>query len=93
MARINKRFQEYIDRQNRWNLLLSGRQIKFPLDQEDVNYLGNMLSGELSPENLHCDGEISRSQAQAKYRKLMNVVKDLKAYAEKNGLNEPRIYY
>jgi len=38
--------------------------IKFPLSQEDVNVLGNKLSNELSPENLHCDGEISRNQAQ-----------------------------
>ena len=25
----------------------------------------------LSPENLHCDGEISNAQAQVKYRRLM----------------------
>ena len=29
------------------------------------------LACDLSPENLHCDGEISRAQAQVKYRKLM----------------------
>jgi len=66
--------------------------IKFPLSQEDVNVLGNKLSNELSPENLHCDGEISRNQAQRKYNKLMNVVKDLNVYAKKNGLCEPNIY-
>ena len=31
----------------------------------------------LSPENLHCDGEISRSAAQAKYRNYMSAAKAL----------------
>lgn len=29
------------------------------------------IENALSPENLHCDGEISRTQAAAKERKLM----------------------
>lgn len=29
------------------------------------------LSCRLSPENLHCDGEISRAQAQTRYRQIM----------------------
>lgn len=30
----------------------------------------SMLSNALSPENLHCDGEISHTAAMKKYRKL-----------------------
>jgi hypothetical protein len=93
--RINKRFQEYIDtRINRWvELTGRGTRIDFPLSNADVKVIGDALSGDLSPENLHCDGEISRAQAQRKYNKLMNVVKDLNNYAEKKGLNSPNIYY
>ncbi len=29
------------------------------------------LASQLSPENLHCDGEITRAQAQTKYRRIM----------------------
>jgi hypothetical protein len=29
------------------------------------------LANALSPENLHCDGEISRSEATRKYKRLM----------------------
>jgi hypothetical protein len=29
------------------------------------------LTNELSPENLHCDGEISRAEANRKYKRLM----------------------
>lgn len=91
--KINKRFQDYINKMNFWRGVMNQDKIVFPLSQEDVDLLGDKLSGELSPENLCCDGEISRSQAQAKYNKLMNVVKDLNAYAKKNGLKEPNIYY
>jgi len=31
----------------------------------------------LSPENLHCDGEITRTQAQRKYNQYMQAVKEL----------------
>jgi len=31
----------------------------------------------LSPENLHCDGEITRTQAQRKYNEYMQAVKEL----------------
>lgn len=29
------------------------------------------LSNDLSPENLHCDGEISHAQAQVRYKEIM----------------------
>ena len=35
------------------------------------------LACDLSPENLHCDGEISRSAAQRKFRALKKRWKDL----------------
>lgn len=91
--KINKRFQDYIDKMNFWRSMTKGELITFPLSQEDVDMLGAKLSNELSPENLCCDGEISRSQALAKGRKLGNVVKDLQVYAQKNGLSGPVIEY
>ena len=35
------------------------------------------LSCALSPENLHCDGEISAAQARAKYRALTAAAREL----------------
>ena len=90
--KINKRFQVYIDNKNRWNSIFKKPEIVFPLSQEDVNELANGLSSELSPENLMCDGEISRAQGQRKFNKLTNVQKDLNAYAKKNGLVAPEYY-
>ena len=45
----------------------------------DQRYLTQFseLSDRLSPENLHCDGEISNTEAQRKYVKLMKAWKRL----------------
>ncbi len=40
------------------------------------------LSCRLSPENLHCDGEITRAQAQRRYNQIM---KEWKALEKKAG--------
>lgn len=47
------------------------------LIQSEVDELVRSIDGSLSPENLHCDGEISRTQAMAKYRKLTGALKEL----------------
>ena len=39
------------------------------------------LLNELSPENLCCDGEISKSQVKVKYRRLMNEWRELEKEA------------
>jgi hypothetical protein len=39
------------------------------------------LASSLSPENLHCDGEISRAQADYKYSQIMKEWRKLEAIA------------
>lgn len=53
--------------QNRLNY---SRDLKMPETEEDHMAWLSMLSNRLSPENLHCDGEISRTAAMRKYRAL-----------------------
>jgi hypothetical protein len=48
---------------------------------------------DLSPENLHCDGEISRSQAAAKARELNNTRAALEHYCLNNWLDTPECVY
>lgn len=47
------------------------------LTGENAKTLFGNLDNELSPENLHCDGEISNAQAQAKYKYFKAVEKEL----------------
>ena len=87
-----KALETYIDRYNQWEAIFGGTPITFPLSQKVVDDIARRLDGDLSPENLHCDGEISVSEANQKYRFYERVYKDLEAYCLKNWLNTPVIY-
>jgi len=39
--------------------------------------VAEMIDAKLSPENLSCDGELPRSQVQARYRALTSAAQDL----------------
>ena len=82
----------FIQDNNRWIALFNKQPIEFPLTQQQVNDLARTLDSKLSPENLHCDGEISNAEAQRKYRFLAQVCKELEAYCNTNGLNAPTVY-
>ena len=85
-----KNLTHYIDNRNTWNSFFpGGTTITFPLDQKTVNDLARSLDGDLSPENLHCDGEISQAEAQRKYNYYGKVIKELEAYCLSNWLNTP----
>jgi hypothetical protein len=47
------------------------------ITQADADRIFQKIDGELSPENLHCDGEISRSSAQRKLNGYKAAVKEL----------------
>ena len=78
--------EAYVDQMNRWNAIFKSPAVNFPLTQQDVEDLSNKLGGELSPENLHCDGEISPAQARKKYNYLMTVQAQLETYCANNSL-------
>ena len=67
----------FIQDNNRWIAFFNTAPMTFPLSQTQVDDLARTLDSKLSPENLHCDGEISQAQAMAKYRKLSTVAKQL----------------
>jgi hypothetical protein len=71
-----KALNAYIDQKNRWNAIFKGRQyeIKTAKGRQEV---ADCIDSDLSPENLSCDGELPRSQVQAKYRALTSAAKDL----------------
>ena len=83
---------KFIDDNNRWIAFFNTAPMTFPLSQTQVNDLAHTLDCKLSPENLHCDGEISNAEAQRKYRFLATVAKELEAYCKANGLNAPTVY-
>lgn len=91
--KVSKRFQDYVTEKNFWAKVTGQYVIEFPLSQDDADKIGQSLSSDLSPENLHCDGERPYAQAVARGRKLHGVVKDLEKYCDAHNLHYPQLYY
>jgi len=71
-----KALNAYIDQKNRWNAIFKGKQYEI-ISKFGRQEVAGMIDADLSPENLSCDGELSRSQVQAKYRVLTSAARDL----------------
>jgi len=82
----------FIQDNNRWMALFGKADMTFPLTQQDVDDLARTLDSKLSPENLHCDGEITIAEADRKYRFLATVARELEAYCNANKLTMPEVY-
>lgn len=76
-----KDLTHYIDnRINFWNKMTGKTLMTLPLTDSEAQEVADSLSGQLSPENLHCDGEISRAEAQRKYNYFMRVHAQLETH-------------
>lgn len=75
-----RNLRKYVERQNVLNRLFGTNEITFPLSSKDSDDIAYSLEGDLSPENLHCDGEISRAEAQRKYDFYMKVQDELEEH-------------
>ena len=71
-----KELQAYIVRKNRWNAIFKGEQFEIQTAQGRQR-VADALDADLSPENLSCDGELPRSQIQAKHRALAQAAQEL----------------
>jgi hypothetical protein len=64
-----KTLQAYIDQKNKWNAIFKGEQFELA-SAEGRNRVAQSLNADMSPENLTCDGELSRAQVARRYREL-----------------------
>ena len=71
-----KNLKAYVDNKNQWNAIFGMAPMDINNDMHRVQ-IAQTLDGELSPENLHCDGEISQAKAMRKLRKLNKVCAEL----------------
>ena len=88
-----KNLEAYVEQKNAWNKIFSIESINFPLTQANANELMNMIGSELSPENLHCDGEASPNQVRNKLHELNTVRTQLEKYCLDNWLDTPVLEY
>lgn len=68
---------EYLERLNARRKYFQRSLITIPMTDLDIEDVKMELECDLSPENLHCDGEISQALANRKYDRLMRVKGDL----------------
>jgi len=84
---------DYVDQRSRWMAIFNSNDaITFPLTQESFDSICSQLDGDLSPENLHCDGEISHAEAMKKYNFLTSVLDELNIYCDANAIQRPTVY-
>jgi uncharacterized coiled-coil protein SlyX len=81
-AKLNKQEQAmkelkaYVEQKNKWNAIFKGRQFELQT-AKGRQEVADSIDADLSPENLSCDGELPRSQVQAKYRQLTRAAEQL----------------
>lgn len=67
----------YVDRKNAFAKIFGSRQLSLQ-NAADRQSIADSIDSDLSPENLTCDGELSRSQVQARYKTLTKAAKELR---------------
>ena len=83
---------DYVNKMNSWNAIFGTGPVEFPLTEDSAQKIASKLDSELSPENLHCDGEISARQAQQKYNFLTSVLDELNIYCDANSIMRPTVW-
>jgi hypothetical protein len=71
-----KALEQFVEQENRMAGIFGTKQLSL-LRAEDRQRIADMIDSSLSPENLTCDGELSRSQVQQKYNFLTRCARDL----------------
>jgi hypothetical protein len=69
----------YLERMVKMEQLFGKPEAKLPESEAEIMKYFSRLTSDLSPENLHCDGEISASAARAKHREIMQAWRYLEA--------------
>jgi hypothetical protein len=73
-----KALQAYVDGKNKWNAIFQGEQFELKT-AKGRQRVADALDCDLSPENLTCDGELSRAQVQKRWQALNSAALQLQA--------------
>ena len=73
-----KALNALIKQENDWASIFNGKFVAYEVATvAGRERVAKMIDAKLSPENLSCDGELPRSQVQARYRALSAAAQDL----------------
>lgn len=68
--------EAFVEQENKWSALFNGRQLSL-LNAKDRQEIANRIDNRLSPENLSCDGELSRTEVNRRFRHLTRCAEEL----------------
>lgn len=68
--------EHFVEQENRMAGIFGTKTLSL-LRKADRQRIADMIDASLSPENLSCDGELSRSQVNQKYRYLTKCAEEL----------------
>ncbi len=71
-----KALQAFVDRENRFSAIFGQRPLSLS-NAADRKRLAEKIDCALSPENLSCDGELSRTEVNRRFKELTTVAKQL----------------
>jgi hypothetical protein len=66
----------YVDRKNSFSKIFGNKELSLQ-NAADRKRIAESIDSDLSPENLTCDGELPRSQVNARYKQLTAAAKEL----------------
>jgi len=72
-----KALAQFVKQRNQFNSVFGIKSLDLTV-AADRQRIAEIIDSALSPENLTCDGELSRSQVNARYKELTTVAKELK---------------
>jgi hypothetical protein len=72
-----KALAQFVKQRNAFNALFKQTPLSLA-SAVDRQKIADIIDSALSPENLTCDGELSRYQVNARYKELTKVAKELK---------------
>jgi hypothetical protein len=70
--------EQYVERKNAFAKLFGNKELSL-LNAKDRQTIADSIDADLSPENLTCDGELPRSQVQARFQFLNRAAQELKS--------------
>ena len=70
--------EAFVDQENQWNGMFNKKYKPLSLlNAKDRQRIAEIIDCKLSPENLTCDGELSRAEVNRRYRTLTRCAQEL----------------
>ncbi len=72
--------EAFVEQENRWGALFGNQPLSL-LNARDRQRIAGIIDSKLSPENLTCDGELSRAEVNRRYTQLTRAAQELQSIA------------